>query len=250
MKQILVLFLCLLLTLEVYPQNTVTLKAGTLIQMRNERHLKAADAHLGQQVLFRVTRDVEANGIVVIPAGTPVNGIVYEAKKSSMWGTRGRLGITIEDVILPDGTKVALNKHNIYIKGNNRTPLAIALSIFYIVPGFLVTGSKAEIPAGYETTAEVAWPIEIATQRQIEKQDKSLTQFQDAIPQQEMNSSSPSHPKFPISATIIKTDGTTINAIVYGIENGVASYKKQSNPNGPMYKQKMSLIKEISVNYE
>lgn len=249
MKRLLLLMMCAISALIVAAQRTVTLKAGTLIQVRNEHHLKAADAQIGQQVLFKVTRDVEANGVVVIPAGTPVTGVVYEAKKSSMWGTKGRLGITIQEIQLPDGARVALNKRDIYITGKNRTALACVSAIFYVLPGFLITGSRAEIPAGYEATAEVAWPVEINVSGRSRYDNFSNVSSQSGQAAQQVKRNS-SLPEFPFAATLIKTDGSAIDVIVHNIENGVVSYKKASNSNGPMYKQEMSTIKEIAVKYE
>ena len=230
MKKIVLFLASILLTINNgYAQSAVTLKAGTLVQVRNEHHLKAADARIGQQIMFKVTRDVEANGVVVIPAGTPVLGEVYEAKRSAMWGTRGRLGITIQEISLPDGTKVPLNKRDIYIKGRNRTPLAIALSIFYVVPGFLVTGSRAEIPAGYEATAEVAWPVKISVNgydRGGEQKIQEQREYSGASrPAAQQGQNSSPLPKFPFAATIIKTDGSTVDVIIHDIKSTESAAK-------------------------
>ena len=42
---------------------------------------------------FRVVRDVMVEDVCVIPTGTLMKGKVTEAKKSSLAGTKGRLGI-------------------------------------------------------------------------------------------------------------------------------------------------------------
>lgn len=88
--------LCLM-SVTVLAQKEVTVKAGTLIPLQISAPTKAADVKVGQKVAFKVSRDVNVDGVTAIPYGTIVDGTVYEAKKSSWWGTKGRLGIRITE---------------------------------------------------------------------------------------------------------------------------------------------------------
>ena len=134
----------------------VTIKAGTIVPLQAVNAVKAADVDEGQKVSFRVSRDINVDGVTAIPYGTLVSGKVYEAKKSSWFGTRGRLGIKIDEIQLPSGESIPLQNGDIYIKGKNRTALSVTLCVLVVWPACFICGSKAEMPNGYEIQANVA----------------------------------------------------------------------------------------------
>lgn len=136
-----------------------TLPAGTLIPIQNANYTKAAVLSVGQSVDFRVARDVIVGNVNIVPYGTVVRGIVYQAKKSSWFGTKGRLGIKINEIALPNGNHIPLTRGDVYVTGKNRTPLSVLLFLFVTWPACFITGSKAELHAGYEISAEVARPV-------------------------------------------------------------------------------------------
>ena len=135
----------------------VTVKAGTPVSLQVVNPVKAADLEVGQKVLFRVSRDINVKGVTAIPYGTIVHGSVYEAKRSKWFGTKGRLGININEIVTSDGTVVPLTNGDIYVTGQNRTALAVVVFLFTLVP--LPCGSKAHLPNGYEIVANVATTI-------------------------------------------------------------------------------------------
>ena len=100
------------------------LRAGTPIPIQNVTYVKAADLYVGQNVDFRVSQDVRVDDVTLIPNGTIVKGVVYEAKKSSGFGTKGRLGIRVAQIALPNGGVIPVKKGDIYVTGKNRTPLS------------------------------------------------------------------------------------------------------------------------------
>ncbi len=147
--------LCLM-TVASFAQKEVTVKAGTLVPLQIVNSTKAADVSVGQKVAFRVSRDINVDGMTVIPYGTTVNGTVYEAKRSSWWGTKGRLGIKISEMFGPNGEMIPLMNGDVYVTGKNRTTLSVLLFCFVTIPACFICGSKAEIPNGYEIQANVA----------------------------------------------------------------------------------------------
>ncbi len=112
----------------------VTVKAGTIIPLQIVNPVKAANVDEGQKVAFRVSRDVNVKGVTAIPYGTLVQGTVYEAKRSSWWGTKGRLGIEIKEIVLPNGTVIPLMNGDVYVTGKNQTPISIVVFIFTLLP--------------------------------------------------------------------------------------------------------------------
>lgn len=154
MKKLFVSLVLCLLSVETFAQKEVTVKAGTMVPLRIVNPTKAADVSVGQTVAFKVSRDINVEGVTVIPYGTIVNGTVYQAKRSAWWGTKGRLGIKITEMYGPNGEMIPLENGNVYVTGQNRTGISILVFCFTCLP--LPCGSKAEIPMGYELQANVA----------------------------------------------------------------------------------------------
>lgn len=116
MKKILVSLVLCLMSIATFAKKEVTVKAGTLVPLQVVNPTKADDV----KVVFRVSRDINVDGITAIPYGTTVNGTVYEAKKSSWWGTKGRLGIKISEMYGPNGEMIPLTNGDVYVTGKNR----------------------------------------------------------------------------------------------------------------------------------
>ena len=144
----------LIMAIAVIAQKQVTIKGGTIVPLESTAKIKAADVNVGQTVDFRVSKDVLVDGIVAIPCGTIAKGTVYEAKRSTAFGTKGRLGIKVRYLTLPSGENISFASSDIYIQGQNRTALSVVVFIFTLLP--FPCGSKAVMPLGYEFDATVA----------------------------------------------------------------------------------------------
>ena len=136
-----------------FAQKQVTIKGGTPIPVISDRNIKAADVSVGQNIDFKVARDILVDGIVAIPSGTIVKGQVYEAKRSNAFGTKGRLGINLRYLNLPSGDVINFASSNIYIQGKNRTAISVIVFCLCWLP--FPCGSKAELKAGVEYEALV-----------------------------------------------------------------------------------------------
>ena len=139
-------------------KNDVVLDYGRAIPIEIENPVRAKDVYEGQTISFRTMTNVDIDGITIIPLGTRVNGIVYKAKRSSWWGTKGKLGIRIDHLLLTDGTRIPL-KGDIYVTGKNRTALSVLLFLFVTWPACFICGSKAEIQSGYDTIARLGTTV-------------------------------------------------------------------------------------------
>lgn len=145
-------------------QKKVTVKAGTIIPITTTNLIAAAKVKVGDRVNFIVSRDININGETVIPYGTPIQGKVEVAKRSSWWGTRGRLSINISELMVPYGDIIPLKNGQIEIKGKNRTALSVILFAFVVWPACFICGSKAEIQPGYAIQTYVSTDTDIYVQ--------------------------------------------------------------------------------------
>ena len=154
MKKFLFSAMFLLSSFGAFAQQSVVIKAGTIVPLEALKTVRATEVHEGETVDFKVSRDVNVDWKTVIPAGTLAKGTVYEAKRSTAFGTRGRLGIKLRYLILPSGDQVSFTSSEVYIKGVNRTPLSVIIFSLTCLP--FPCGGKAQMTAGYVVDATVA----------------------------------------------------------------------------------------------
>lgn len=154
MKKLFLLIIAIAITFYGFAQKAVTIKAGTIVPLEAVKSVRAADVHEGEIIDFKVSRDLVINGVVAIPQGTIAKGNVYLAKKSTAFGTRGRLGINLRYLILPSGESVNFTSTEVYIKGVNRTALSVLVFCCTCLP--FPCGGKAEMKQGYQVDATVA----------------------------------------------------------------------------------------------
>ena len=161
MKKILSFLICMAMTASfAFAQKNVTIKAGTIVPLQSVKQVKAADVNEGETVDFRVISDIVVDNSIAIPKGTLVKGVVNEAKKSSLAGTKGRLVINISNLVLPSGEQIYFSNTAARLYGKNRTPLAVVTALF-VWPCIFIPGTKAVMPEGYEIQAVVAANTEI-----------------------------------------------------------------------------------------
>lgn len=206
-------------------ENPLVLKAGTEIPIQIVSPIKAADVKVGQSIPFKVSRDISVDGITVIPYGTPVKGIVYKANKSSWWGTKGKLGIQINNITLPNGGQIPLQNGNVYVTGTNRTALSVLLFLFVTIPACAICGSKAAIPVGYEVLASVAENVTINTDGTIKTTPTVQQSVIGTKPTITLNEGK--------LATIIDYYGNTMDCMIISVNGDDVIYRRINNNGKP-----------------
>ena len=76
-----------------YAQTQVTIPQGTLLQLRTSEPVDSKRAMDGSPVQFTVIQDVTMGGVLAIPRGATVHGVVTETKKSGDLGGRAELAL-------------------------------------------------------------------------------------------------------------------------------------------------------------
>lgn len=239
------------------PNDDCQLEAYTNIPIRNTHYVKAADLNEGDKVSFYVSRDIMGCGSVLIPYGTEVLGTVYKANKSSWFGTKGKLGILIDKITMPNGVDIPLSNGDIYVTGKNRTPLAVCLFLFAAWPCCFIMGSKAELPANYEIIAKVTNPVNFRKEGGVFISKRIVEQYDDAfIKDQETGTAKDDNEKsiaekdgYPYFAEmIIRTNyyDYTVKAQIVSETNDYIFYKKASKLQGKTYKIKKIYVKNIN----
>jgi hypothetical protein len=95
---------------------------------------------------MEVSANVELNGVVVIPAGSPAIGEITEVRNKGMWGKSGYIGARVVSVRVGDRTIRVSGTFD--DKGVTGTGGVVAAVAFVPIAGFLTTGTSAFIASG------------------------------------------------------------------------------------------------------
>lgn len=124
------------------------LRAGAEIPLmtREELTTKKKKLRVGQRFQMEVASNIERNGVIVIPAGTPAIGEVTEVRNKGMWGKSGYINARIVSLRLGD-RHIRLSG-TFDDKGVTGTGGVVAAVAFVPIAGFFTTGTSALIPSG------------------------------------------------------------------------------------------------------
>ena len=89
---------------------------------------------------------VMLNGVIVIPAGSPVTGEVTDVRNKGMWGKSGRINARVL-YLRANGRQVRMTG-TFDDKGTTGTAGVVGAIAVLPVAGFFITGTSANIPTG------------------------------------------------------------------------------------------------------
>jgi type IV secretory pathway VirB10-like protein len=87
----------------------VTVPAGTRLDVEFLQSLASDGNAAGDTFRVRVASDVSEGGVVAIPAGSEILGVVEEAVRTKTVGGRARLVLRFTDLVLPSGSTVPID---------------------------------------------------------------------------------------------------------------------------------------------
>ena len=128
--------------------NASMLRTGTEVVLKTSEELTTNGKKLrvGHRFRMEVAEPVMLNGVVVIPAGSPVTGEVTDVRNKGMWGKSGRINARVLYTQV-NGRQIRLSGM-VDDKGKTGTAGVVGAVAFVPVAGFFVTGTSANIPLG------------------------------------------------------------------------------------------------------
>ena len=122
------------------------LRAGSPVPVALSEFLttKHKALKVGQRVRLEVAQDIMVNGRLVIPARSPVEGVLTEVRNKGMWGKSGAIRLHINSVSI-NGTPIRLTG-DMDTRGQTGTAGVVGSIVVLPIAGFFVTGTSAEMP--------------------------------------------------------------------------------------------------------
>ena len=142
------------------------LRAGAPVPVALSEMLttKGKSLKVGQIVRLEVAQDVLLNGRVVIPARSPVEGILTEVRNKGMWGKSGAIHLQMTSVSI-NGIAVRL-KGDMDTRGQTGTAGVVGAIVVLPLAGIFVTGTSAEMPLNMPGRAFLDQDIALASAAQ------------------------------------------------------------------------------------
>jgi hypothetical protein len=154
------------------PLSQVTLHDGQEVVLRNIDPISSNHSKPGEVVQFEVIRDVDSEGLVVIPQHSIAIGSVMDAKHAQLVHHGGKLAVAIESVRLANGSYARLRALDTRKERNFGwqevgAATAIAATIYYmpLAPVYLMAkGEDVSIAPGSRFTAFVDGDVTVDRQ--------------------------------------------------------------------------------------
>jgi hypothetical protein len=142
------------------PKAPVTIPAGTLLQLRTSEPVGTRKAQDGTPVQFTVIQDVTFGGVLAIPRGATVHGVVTEVKKAGDLGGSPVLALKLTSLDL-GGQSYPLDTDQFKVKGPNKAGQTVGSAIGGGVLGTIIgcavgRGAGCAIGAGAGVAAGTA----------------------------------------------------------------------------------------------
>jgi len=200
----------------------VTIPEGTLLQMRTNEPVATRYAKEGTPLDFTVIHDVAIGGVLAIPRGATVHGIVTESKKAGDLGGAAELALKLVSLDL-GGQNYPLDSDQFKVKGPNKAGHTVGNAIGGGILGTIIgcavgrgvgcaVGAGAGIAAGTAASAASPGPgVWIPTE--------ALVDF---------------HLKMPV--TVNPVDQQEAARLAQGLyQGGPTLYRRQYSPYGGVY---------------
>jgi hypothetical protein len=152
------------------PTGPVTVPQGTLLQLRTNEPVGTKKAKDGEPVEFTVIRDVAVGGVLAIPRGATVHGVVSEVKKvgSGDLGGSPVLALKLTSMDL-GGQSYPLDSDQFKVKGPNKAGQTVGSAIGGGILGTIIgcavgrgvgcaVGAGAGVAAGTAASAASSGP--------------------------------------------------------------------------------------------
>ncbi len=145
-----------------YAKAPVTLPEGTLMVVRTAEEVSTKHATDGTPIQFTVIRDVTLGGVLAIPRGATLHGVVTEVKKvgSGSLGGSSELALTLNSLDL-GGQNYPLTSDQFKVKGPNKAGRTVSSAfggalLGAVIGGIAGRGEGAAIGAGAGAAAGTA----------------------------------------------------------------------------------------------
>lgn len=136
------------------PEGHAYIPEDVVLKVELTDEISSKKMHKGDPVPLILQENLIINDVIVVPAGTAVEGVVTEAKSSGRFGRSGKLEFSINSVKALNGVKIPLEYTIKKEAGSDGGAVAVATAVS-LLGGFFMKGKNVNFPAGSTFEARV-----------------------------------------------------------------------------------------------
>jgi len=129
----------------------VTVAADSVLGVTIESAISSETAKVEDRVNAKLSRDLLVDGKVAVPAGARLEGVVTDVTRGGKFKERPRVGVTFQQLILADGTKIALSTDTVFRDGEapqNVNAKVGGSGVVGAILGAMIGGKKGAVLGG------------------------------------------------------------------------------------------------------
>jgi len=129
----------------------VTVAADSVLGVSLESTISSETAKVEDRVNAKLSRDLLVDGKVAVPAGARLEGVVTDVTRGGKFKERPRVGVTFQQLILADGTKIALSTDTVFRDGDapaNVNAKVGGSGVVGAILGAMIGGKKGAVLGG------------------------------------------------------------------------------------------------------
>lgn len=136
------------------PKGHAYIPMDTILHVELVEEISSKSIKKGAPVPLRLQENLIVNDVIVVPAGTDVEGVVTQAKKNGMFGRSGKLEFSINSVKTVNGVRIPLEYLTKKEAGSDGGAVAVATAVT-LIGGLFMKGKNVSFPAGSVFDARV-----------------------------------------------------------------------------------------------
>lgn len=136
------------------PAGNAYIPKGTIIDVELLEELSSKKNHVDDDVKLKTLDNIIINDVIVVPAGTLVEGKVTKCTSSGLFGRAGKLEFTINSVRSINGVDIPLQYTDFKEAGSDDGAVAVA-AVVTLIGGLFMKGKNVSFPAGTKMSAKV-----------------------------------------------------------------------------------------------
>jgi len=134
----------------------VTVTADSVLGVTLDSTISSETAKVEDRVNARVSRDVIVDGKIAVPVGARLEGVVTDVVRGGKFKERPRVGVTFQQLILADGTKIALSTDTVFRDGEAPAGVNAKVGgsgVVGAILGAMIGGKKGAVLGGAAAAA-------------------------------------------------------------------------------------------------
>jgi hypothetical protein len=140
-------------------ETTATLNPGTSFVAALQEPISTGENKVGDKVRFQTVEDVRAVGMILVPAGSRIDGAITQLHKAERIKQHAELTLGFTQLVMPDGKAYDISCAPFHLKTQERK--GIVHDVLETGAAVVTKGHQIELPPGQQIRISLSAPVKI-----------------------------------------------------------------------------------------